>query len=35
LVDHCNPPYCCVYRDLFLCCSLSVGDRLSSGLALR
>jgi hypothetical protein len=24
LVDHCNPPYCCVYRDLFLCCSLSV-----------
>jgi len=24
LVDHCNPPYCCVYRDLFLCWSLSV-----------
>ena len=24
LVDHCNPPCCCLYRDLFLCCSLSV-----------
>ena len=22
LVDHCNPPCCCLYRDLFLCCSL-------------
>ena len=23
LVDHCNPPYCRIYRYLFLCCSLS------------
>ena len=27
LVDHCNPPYCCVYRDLFLCCSLSAARK--------
>jgi len=35
LVDHGNPPYCCVYRDLFLCCPLSAARKRPPLAALR
>src|SRR6266487_1428578 len=35
LVDHCNPPCCCLYRDLFLCCSLSVARKRSNHVATQ